>query len=141
MGPRTAQGYHLASFGFILGEVVRRVTGRTVGQYLRTEIAEPLGGIRRAHRPAQDQHARCAEMVNKPYVKDIFAFAPQEASTLDDHPLMAAVISADFIPDDELSRNRHWTVAFRQFPGTNGHDLRSGWPRSTTRWRRKAAQP
>ena len=41
--PGTAQGYHMTTFGFILGEVFRRVTGRTVGQYLRTEIAEPLG--------------------------------------------------------------------------------------------------
>ncbi|MDT5109197.1 MAG: hypothetical protein QOE20_1087, partial [Mycobacterium sp.] len=41
--PGSAQGYHMVSFGFILGEVVRRVTGRTIGQYLRTEIAEPLG--------------------------------------------------------------------------------------------------
>ena len=41
--PGTAQGYHMISFGFILGEVVRRVTGRTIGQYLRTEIAEPMG--------------------------------------------------------------------------------------------------
>ena len=41
--PGSAQGYHMVTFGFILGEVVRRVTGRTIGQYLRTEIAEPLG--------------------------------------------------------------------------------------------------
>ncbi len=41
--PGTAQGYHMTTFGFILGEVFRRVTGGTVGQYLRTEIAEPLG--------------------------------------------------------------------------------------------------
>ena len=41
--PGTAQGYHMTTFGFILGEVFRRVTGRTVGQYLRTEIAEPVG--------------------------------------------------------------------------------------------------
>jgi len=41
--PGTAQGYHMTTFGFILGEVFRRVTGRTVGQYLRTEIAEPIG--------------------------------------------------------------------------------------------------
>ena len=34
--PGTAQGYHMVSFGFILGEVVRRVTGRTIGEYLRT---------------------------------------------------------------------------------------------------------
>ncbi|WP_231975705.1 serine hydrolase domain-containing protein, partial [Mycobacterium sp. E2462] len=41
--PGTAQGYHMTTFGFILGEVFRRVTGRTIGEYLRTEIAEPLG--------------------------------------------------------------------------------------------------
>lgn len=29
--PDTAQGYHVVTFGFILGEVVRRVTGRTSG--------------------------------------------------------------------------------------------------------------
>ncbi len=33
----------MVSFGFILGEIVRRVTGRTLGEYLRREIAEPLG--------------------------------------------------------------------------------------------------
>ena len=33
----------MTTFGFIVGEVFRRVTGRTIGQYLRTEIAEPLG--------------------------------------------------------------------------------------------------
>ena len=41
--PGTAQGYHMVTFGFILGQVVRRVTGRTLGEYLRTEIAEPMG--------------------------------------------------------------------------------------------------
>jgi CubicO group peptidase (beta-lactamase class C family) len=119
--PGTAQGYHLASFGFILGEVVRRVTGRTLGEYLRTEIAEPLGGIDVHIGLPEPEHARCAEMVNKPYVKDIFAFAPQEARTLDDHPLMATIISADFIPDDELSRVDLGLWRSAEFPGTNGH--------------------
>jgi len=40
---RNRPGYHMTTFGFILGEVFRRVTGRTIGQHLRTEIAEPLG--------------------------------------------------------------------------------------------------
>jgi CubicO group peptidase (beta-lactamase class C family) len=119
--PGTAQGYHLASFGFILGEVVRRVTGRTMGQYLRTEIAEPLGGIDVHLGLPEFDHRRCAEMVDKPYVRDIFAFAPQEASTIADHPLMAAVISADFIPDDEVSRIDLGLWRSAEFPGTNGH--------------------
>src|SRR4051812_28597823 len=70
--PGTAQGYHMVSFGFILGELVRRVTGRTLGQYLRTEIAEPLGidihiGLPKA------EHNRCAAMVNKPHTCDVLA--------------------------------------------------------------------
>jgi CubicO group peptidase (beta-lactamase class C family) len=40
--PGTKCGYHAATFGWLNGEVVRRVTGMTVGQYLRTQIASPL---------------------------------------------------------------------------------------------------
>ncbi|MEU8802755.1 serine hydrolase domain-containing protein [Spirillospora sp. NPDC048819] len=39
----TATGYHAVTFGFILGEVVRRVTGRPVSAVLRDEVAAPLG--------------------------------------------------------------------------------------------------
>jgi len=41
--PGTAHGYHARTFGWILGELVRRVTGATVGQLLAKEAAEPLG--------------------------------------------------------------------------------------------------
>lgn len=40
--PGTAHGYHARTFGWILGEVVRRVTGRTIGQFFADEIAGPL---------------------------------------------------------------------------------------------------
>jgi CubicO group peptidase (beta-lactamase class C family) len=41
--PGTSHGYHARTFGWILGEVVRRITDRTVGQLLAVEVAEPLG--------------------------------------------------------------------------------------------------
>jgi CubicO group peptidase (beta-lactamase class C family) len=41
--PGTAHGYHLRSFGWLVGEVVRRVTGTTLGQFFAHEIATPLG--------------------------------------------------------------------------------------------------
>jgi CubicO group peptidase (beta-lactamase class C family) len=70
--PGTAQGYHMTTFGFILGEVFRRVTGRTVGHYLRTEIAEPLGiDVHIGTSPADQR--RCAERVNKPHARDLLA--------------------------------------------------------------------
>jgi CubicO group peptidase (beta-lactamase class C family) len=41
--PRDGHGYHVNTFGYLVGEVVRRATGATVGTHLRTEVAEPLG--------------------------------------------------------------------------------------------------
>ena len=41
--PGTAQGYHAISIGFLGGELVRRVSGRSLGTFLREEVAGPLG--------------------------------------------------------------------------------------------------
>ena len=41
--PGTAHGYHARTYGWILGEVVRRVTGHSLGTFFAAEIAEPLG--------------------------------------------------------------------------------------------------
>jgi len=40
--PGTAHGYHPLTFGWLVGEVVRRVSGRTVGQLVADELAGPL---------------------------------------------------------------------------------------------------
>ncbi|MEO8601535.1 MAG: serine hydrolase domain-containing protein [bacterium] len=41
--PGTAHGYHAVTFGWLAGELVRRIDGRSLGTYFRQEIAEPLG--------------------------------------------------------------------------------------------------
>ncbi len=41
--PGTASGYHAITQGYLQGEIVRRVTGRSIGRFFREEIAEPLG--------------------------------------------------------------------------------------------------
>ena len=41
--PGTRHGYHVWTYGWIIGEIVRRVSGRRVGAFIREEIAEPLG--------------------------------------------------------------------------------------------------
>ncbi len=41
--PGTAWGYSSFLGGYVLGEIVRRVTGSTLGQFFRDEVAEPLG--------------------------------------------------------------------------------------------------
>lgn len=41
--PGTASGYHAVTYGYLAGEIFRRVDGRTMGQALREDIALPLG--------------------------------------------------------------------------------------------------
>ncbi len=59
--PDTKHGYHAVTFGWLVGEVVRRASGRTIGAYFREEIAAPLGLD--IHIGMAEQHdARCAEL-------------------------------------------------------------------------------
>jgi CubicO group peptidase (beta-lactamase class C family) len=41
--PGARNGYHMVNFGWTVGEIVRRVSGRSLGTFFREEIAEPLG--------------------------------------------------------------------------------------------------
>lgn len=41
--PGTKHGYHARSYGWILGEVVRRITGESIGRFIAKQIAGPLG--------------------------------------------------------------------------------------------------
>lgn len=40
--PGTKHGYHGLTFGWLVGELVRRITGASLGTFFRTEVAEPL---------------------------------------------------------------------------------------------------
>ncbi len=41
--PGTRNGYHMVNFGWTVGELVRRVSGKSLGQFFREEVAGPLG--------------------------------------------------------------------------------------------------
>lgn len=41
--PGTQNGYHMVNFGWTVGELVRRVSGRSPGTFFREEVAEPTG--------------------------------------------------------------------------------------------------
>lgn len=41
--PGTRNGYHMINFGWTVGELVRRVSGRSLGRFFADEIAGPLG--------------------------------------------------------------------------------------------------
>ncbi len=41
--PGTRNGYHMVTFGWTVGELVRRVSGRSLGRFFKEEVADPLG--------------------------------------------------------------------------------------------------
>jgi len=63
--PGSASGYHPVTFGYLAGEIFRRVDGRTLGRALREDIAEPFGLALWIGLP-DAEHARCAEMRRPP---------------------------------------------------------------------------
>jgi CubicO group peptidase (beta-lactamase class C family) len=60
--PGTAPGYHSMTQGYLVGEIVRRITGRSLGTFFREEIAEPLGADFHIGLPASED-TRVAELI------------------------------------------------------------------------------
>lgn len=63
--PGSAPGYHALTQGYLVGEVVRRITGRSLGTVFREEIAGPLGADFWIGLPASEDH-RVAELIPPP---------------------------------------------------------------------------
>lgn len=63
--PGTAPGYHALTQGYLVGEVIRRISGDTVGTVFRKEIAELLGADFHIGLPSTEDH-RVAELTPPP---------------------------------------------------------------------------
>lgn len=61
--PGTQAAYHVHHQGFLLGEVMRRVTGMTVGPFLRKEVTGPLGADYYIGGMSEAESARVAEVI------------------------------------------------------------------------------
>jgi CubicO group peptidase (beta-lactamase class C family) len=60
--PGTRSGYHAVSFGFLVGEVIRRISGMSVGTFLQQEVCEPLGADLYIGCP-ESELGRCADLI------------------------------------------------------------------------------
>lgn len=60
--PGTTHGYHVNTYGYLAGELARRITGHSPGRWLREEVAGPLGADM-AWGLSRDQHSRCADVI------------------------------------------------------------------------------
>ncbi len=121
--PGTGHGYHVNTQGFLIGEVVRRVTGKTLGTYLREDVAGPAGvdffiGL------GPGLEGRCADIVPRPATPEDEELRRQlsvDPESLSGVPLMR--VNAYRNPP-ELSgmgvvNTRAWREA--EVPSTNGH--------------------
>jgi CubicO group peptidase (beta-lactamase class C family) len=109
--PGERVGYHAVTFGYILGEVVRRVTGKPISQVLAEEIAGPLGvpgelyyGVPR------DQLERVAHLQDEPAAREMFTQLP------DGFPLFKAAPRA-VMPSPALANRRDTMTSDQPFHG------------------------
>jgi CubicO group peptidase (beta-lactamase class C family) len=106
--PGTKVGYHAYTFGYILGEVVRRATGKPISQVLREEVAGPLGVADELWfgMPASEHH-RLAPLEDEPGAAEMAA--QMMASMPPDLPMLRSAPMSLF-PSAEFG-NRPDTLA------------------------------
>jgi len=108
-------GYHAATFGYLLGELVRRITGKTLGTFFREEVAIPLGVDFHIGLAAEHDH-RVGELIPPPVLK------PGDPGYVDPEsmPVIPKKVLGLLTPDAVVrSRDRAWRGA--EIPAANGH--------------------
>lgn len=117
--PGTAHGYHVNTFGFLIGEVVRRACGKSIGEVLRDEIALPLDadvhiGL------SESEHGRAAEFL---WPEGAW---PTQPPPVDDFDLMRwnAYWNPPGASGARWVNRREWRLA--EIPSTNGHGTARG---------------
>ncbi|HTO00806.1 MAG TPA: serine hydrolase domain-containing protein, partial [Microthrixaceae bacterium] len=60
--PGTQHGYHAVTYGWLVGELIRRVSGQSIGEYFAANVAAPLGLDFWIGLP-DEEHARVAELI------------------------------------------------------------------------------
>ncbi|MGH2534652.1 MAG: serine hydrolase domain-containing protein [Thermomicrobiales bacterium] len=81
--PGAKIGYHAITWGYIVGEIIRRVTGKPISEVLREEVAEPLGVANELFFavPASEQ-GRLAQLEETEGNQEMFADVPPDSPIL-----------------------------------------------------------
>ncbi|HLZ72218.1 MAG TPA: serine hydrolase domain-containing protein [Dehalococcoidia bacterium] len=106
--PGSASGYHAISQGYLVGEVIRRVTGQTVGQFFAAELARPLGAdFHIGLDPSQ--FGRIANVIPPP---------PLEVPNVDPNGVAMRTLA-----NPPIDAAWSWTAPWRraEIPAANGH--------------------
>jgi CubicO group peptidase (beta-lactamase class C family) len=110
--PGTAHGYHVNTFGFLAGELVRRSDGRSIGTLLRDDVAGPLGADVHLGLPEREHHRVSAFQ---------WPGNPQQPELPDDRSLMIwnTYWNPPGFSGSHWVNDPRWRTA--EVPSTNGH--------------------
>lgn len=112
--PGTVAAYHVHTQGWLLGEVMRRVTGKLVGSFVHEEIAVPLNADYWIGLPASE-HARCARLMLN---QELRLFSAKDTQPDDDLRVLAFAQNPEGSWEDTLN-----STAFKELemPSASGH--------------------
>jgi len=108
--PGTATAYHALTQGFLIGEIVRRISGKTIGQFFQEEIADPLKADFFIGVPETEFH-RIGNLI--PPGKNTSIQVPGDEKSIASRTFRSpAIVAQD-----------SWTPAWRkaEIPAANGH--------------------
>ena len=109
--PGTALGYHAISVGNLMGEIIKRISGKTVGSFFKEEIAKPLDidfhiGLEDKH------HSRVAE------IHQAVESNPEDLFELEEGSVMQKVMTNGIITAPDAN-TPEWRRA--EIPAAGGH--------------------
>ena len=107
--PGSASGYHAITQGYLIGEVVRRITGKTLGTFFHEDIARPLGADFFIGVPPSEFHR----------IGRLIPVGEGDAPQTDD----AESIAARTFRSPFSSAQNSWSEGWRraELPAVNGH--------------------
>ena len=128
--PGSSQGYHAVTFAWLVGELIKRIDGRSTGVYFKEEFAKPLNldfhiGLKEA------EFYRCAEIGFKKLDSlkpplDFIKYVPNFMLNKNLKDYKETVVSKDFVKAFNSSHfeinnpnSKDWRTA--EVPSANGH--------------------
>jgi len=105
---RSMSGYHAVTQGFLIGEVVRRITGTTIGEFFKSEVADVLDADFFIGLPESEEHR--VSLVIPPPPGNFGDAAPDS--------IMVRTLTSPLL-DATAPRHRWWRAA--EIPAANGH--------------------
>ncbi len=109
--PGTKAGYHALTFGYLLGELVRRITGKTLGTFFKEEVAGPLNADFHIGLP-EEHDSRVGELIPPPTLD------PSQLGEIDPNSIALKTLRSAASTTPEATKTRAWRGA--EIPAANG---------------------